>query len=79
MLSESLGYFARIQPCTGEHFTLRGVERLKVDDSVDPIAVEAPGLLCQDSTVREPGLRCQDPKRKGGMIRTRADAANSVR
>lgn len=37
MLSESLGYFARIQPCTGERFTLRGVEGLKVDDSVDPM------------------------------------------
>ena len=37
MLSESLGYFARIQPCTGERFTLRGVEELKVDDFIDPM------------------------------------------
>ena len=35
MLSESLGYVARIQPCTSEHFTLRDVEGLKTNDSVN--------------------------------------------
>ena len=47
VLSESLGYVARIQSCTGAHFSLRGVEGLKVNDSVNSMLLKHLGYCAR--------------------------------